>query len=1064
MTDMGLSLKISNSLESLAAGLAESLSTTRGKVFEPNYIVTQTEGMNKWLKLQLASRLGISANHRFIKPNDFIRQLYFLLNGPFTGTLSRETLNWLLFRLLEEDEFIRKFPDIAEYYMTGKSSIDVRRMALAEKVADLFDQYQIYRPEMIQEWNRTNPAAMPAGDWQQYLWVRARATAGEALPDKSGLAAYILETLQDRKQREDLARHLPVVHLFGLSILTAYHIQLLYELSTSIDVHFHLLNPAPSVYWLEDPGEKQLAIWKRKGKDIAGIGIGNALLASWGRVIQDTLGMLFRHDEFLNAYEETGIVPPKPDSLLHKIQLDIFSAAVSNRQPLLDRDIRDGSVQISSCYTIAREVEVLYNYLVHLVDKRKEELSPRDIVIMVSEIDSYAPYIKAVFNNAPYPFRYTIADESYSDGDNLFTALHAVLLLNEESFTSEAVLQLLDSSYVRTRFGIADLDRIREVVDAASIRFGMEGSRDDDTYLVSWVNGLRRIMYGICISGGERYGEGDDAFYPVDIVEGGEALAIIRFCHFVEVLMDFIRQRKVDRPIAGWVSHVESLVQNLLFEPGEEPDEHYELLVRQLSNLNLAGEYMPEPVAFGVFSRSLLQALDGSTRSDLFAEGGITFCSLIPMRSIPFRVVAMMGLNYDKFPRREGLVSFNLMARVPQRGDRNIKENDKHLFLETLLSAKDYLYLSYLGQDPRDNIVLPPSALIDELVDYIEAGAENPDEVRGRLITRQPLQGFSRQYASGDERFYNYLDNGRAAVPPRTIPDKPVEALNFEEIQLEDLLRFFRNPFKAYYNKVLGIYYDEDSTLLPETELFDLDNLQKWSLKQQLLLVAGPAALEERLLKTGQLPLKNMGTVMLSEIDQQVAPVRALYQEYTANAEGQAVSLDLRIGDSLLTGTLGPVFDGRLLQVSWSKNPTKSLIDAYIRYLAGAAAGLLSGLSFLAGVGTPALYEAVPLSAEEACLRLAALLSIYKEGFRQIAPWYPSFRIKPEDVDSLAIEDFLKMVDRSLADSYRPCTDPYIMPEYSRGYFEQEGVMESFKAIYIRIYVPLPELLPDFFA
>lgn len=1061
---MALFLKVSNSLESLAAGLSEDLAVPRGSVFEPNYIVTQTEGMNNWLKLQLAARLGISANQRFLKPNDFIQQLYFLLNGPFAETLSRETLNWLLFQLLAEKDFIKKFPDITGYYLHGSATLDVRRVALAEKVADLFDQYQIYRPEMIQEWNRTSPGAVPAGAWQQYLWVMAKKKAGDALPDKSNIAAYILETLNDKKRRESLIRRLPAVHLFGLSIVTAYHIRLLFELSAYVDVYFHILNPAPSLYWLEDRSEKQLAIWKRKKRDITGLGVGNALLTGWGHVIRDTLSMFFRHDEFLNAYEEVGIVPPKPDSLLHKIQLDIFSAAVSNRQSLAAKDIRDGSLAIHSCYTIAREVEVLYNYLVHLVDKRKETLSPRDIVVMVSNIDTYAPYIKAVFGNAPYRFRYTIADESYSDGDNLFTALHSILLIKDEHFTSEEVLQLLDSSFIRKRFGISDLDRIREVVDAASIRFGMEGSREDDTYLVSWTYGLRRIMYGLCMSGGERYGEGENAFYPVDIVEGGESLSIIRFCHFVNVLMDFIRQRDTHRSIADWVLYTESLVHNLIFEPGEEPDEHYELLIRQCASLNLAAQYMPDAIAFEVFSRGLLEGLDTTSRAGLFAEGGITFCSLIPMRSIPFKVVAMMGLNYDKFPRREVSSSFNLMEQQPQTGDRNVKENDKHLFLETLLSAKEYLYLSYLGQNPNDNSTIPPSALVDELIDYIEAGADNPDEVRGVLVTSQPLQGFSMKYVSGDPRYYSYLDNGLAAVPPRVLPDKTVEALTFEEVQLEDLVRFFKNPFKTYYNKVLGIYYDEDVTLLPETELFNLNSLQKWSLKQQLLPVADSSGLTERLVRTGRLPLKSMATVTLKEIELQVEPVRAVYNEYVGMAEQQSVPLELRLGETLVTGALYPVFNGRLMQVCWSKNAMKYLTEAYIRYLAGASAGVLSGMTFLAGAGEPQLSEAVPLSANEARRRLTELLSIYKDGFKTMAPWYSSFKIKPEELEELTKEDFLKMVDQSLNSSIFPCTDPYIMPQYWNGYFGGDGVMEAFKEIGLRIVVPLPQLLPDYFA
>jgi exodeoxyribonuclease V gamma subunit len=1060
---MALFLKVSNSLESLAAGLAKNVSKARNSVFEPNYIITQTEGMNNWLKLQLAAHLGIAANYRFLKTNDFIHHLYRLVNGPFTETLSRENLNWLLFQLMGEKEFTHQFPEVADYYQNNFPSQDLRRMALAEKVADLFDQYQIYRPEMIHEWNSVSISAVPSGEWQQYLWVKARMRVGDALPDKTIIASYIKHALADPSQQEHLKERLPAVHFFGLSIITTYHIQLLFEVAEHLDIHFHLLNPAPSVYWFDDRSEKQLARWKQKGRSVAGLGVGNALLTGWGQVIRNTFGLFFQHDELLNAYEEVGIVPPKPDSLLHKIQLDVFSAAAADRQPLLVKDITDDSIHINACYTIAREVEVLYNYLVHLVDKKGATLSPRDIVVMVSDIDAYAPYIKAVFNNAPYTFPYTIADESYSGGDNLFTALTSILLLNEENSTAEEVLQLLDSSYIRTRFGITDIARIRQVVDAASIRFGIQGNKEDDTHLVSWSYGLRRIMYGVCMSGGERFEHDGDVLYPLDIVEGAEALSIIRFVHFVEVLMASVEERKKNRGIADWVSYIESLVHNMILEPGDNPDEQYRMLMRQLSGLNLAGQYMNETISFEVMAHSLLQTLEETTRTSLFAGGGITFCSLIPMRSIPFPVVAMMGLNYDKFPRREKSTSFSLMEKSPQKGDRNVKENDKHLFLETVLAAKAYLYISYIGQNPNDNSPLPPSALIDELIDYIEAGSNEPEKVRELLITRHPLQGFSRKYTPENKRLYSYLDNGIISVEPRVLPEKQAEALRFEEIQLDDLVRFFNNPFKTYYNKVLGIYYDNDQSLLSDTELFNLDNLQQWNLKQILLQASFNALLQEQLVKTGQLPLKNMGSVVLKEIEKKVAPVRTLYKNYAGKEEEQTLHLEVLIGDNnLLTGTLRPVFNNNLLFVSWSKREIRYLVEAYIRTLAGTAAGLISGVSFLSGGKNLEIFKGEPISTIEAKRRLAGLIDLYKEGFTKIAPWYHRFQIKPEKLAGLVMDDFLKLIDQALNDYNFPCTDKYIMAEYKKGYFNSAEKMEQFKTICQQIIVPLPQFFPDY--
>lgn len=1062
---MALYLKVSNSLESLSMGLAQVLKASHSRVFEQHLIVTQTEGMNNWLKLQMAEYLGIAANCRFLKPNDLIHQIYFLMDGHYSEMLSGRNLTWLLYKLLGEDAFRETYPAVATYYHNTEPDSDLKRMALAERTADLFDQYQIYRPDMIREWNEQAEDPLVKMDWQQYLWGKAKKVSGNMLPDKTIVGQHILDMLKNPDQQEMLTERMSTVHLFGLSIITAYHVQILHELSSFIDIHFHIINPSPELYWFEDKSEKQQARWRLKGRPILESDVaGNPLLMGWGRVVQDTFGLFFQYDAFINAYDSTELVVPEPDTLLNKIQHDIFNNANEDRNPIFMEDIEDGSITINNCYTVAREVEVLYNYLVHLVDRKKETLSPRDIVVMVRDIDAYAPYIKAIFNNAPYKFRYTIADESYADSDNLFNALHAILRLNEENFKAEEVLQLLDSSYVRRRFGINNVPLIRSVVDQANIRFGIHGAKEDETFLVSWKYGIRRIMFGICMSGSEEYGKGDDSFFPLDILEGSDSLEVIRFCHFAEVLIAAVEERKKDRSISGWVEYIENLLHNMVYEPEEEVDEDYNALMQQLADYNLLNEYMSDTVAFEVFSHSFLQTLTGTTRTGLFVNGGITFCSLIPMRSIPFRVVAMLGLDYDKFPRREQPIGFNLMEKNKQRGDRNVKDNDKHLFLETVLSARQYLYISYVGQSAKDNSRMPPSALVDELLDYIESGTDEPENVRSILVTRQPLQGFSRKYMVGDDRLYSYLN---ATVPERPITraDKVMEQPALEEVDLDELVRFFKNPFKAYYNKVLGIYYNDEQVLLNETEIFHLDSLQKWNLKNELLQMDANAIanMKIRLVKTGRLPLKNMAYVALQQIESEVQPVRDKYKTCINGAEEQSVQVNLDIEGTLLKGTIHSVFDGKLVQVSWSKREDKYLIEAYIRYLAGRASGVLTGLCFISGASKQEAFEAVPLAQEEALRRLTALMDIFRDGFERITPFYPDFDIKPADVPGLDFSKFVKKVDKALDKGDDSTVDPYIFREYENGFFNDEATLDAYKIICNHVLIPLAEMIPGYY-
>lgn len=1062
---MGLFFKVSNSLTKLAESLCADLSSQELGVFQPHIIVTQTEGMNNWLKLSFAENMGIAANYRFYKPGDLIEQIYYVLGGKGSGTtLSAENTSWLIYHLLEDPTFIAKYPQVSGYYEHEGPDSDLKRMGLAGKLADLFDQYQIYRPEMIMKWNEASLEEVD-DNWQQCLWIKARALSEMQLPDKTLIGAYILKTLRAGENIDLLRAYMPAIHVFGLSITTGYHLTLFYEVARHIDFSFHILNPAPSVYWFEDKSEKQLAWMKKKGfAELSEETIGNPLLTSWGRVIQNTFHLFFQNDEMLNVYEEAEIEEPVPDTLLGKIQHDIFYNLVGEeRNEIYPEDLTDGSITISSCFTPAREVEVLYNYLVHLIDRRSEELSPRDIVVMVSDIDAYAPYIKAVFSNVPYKFQYTIADENFTNTDTISNALHALFSLSEDHFGAEEVLQLLDSSYIRKRFGITDLQLIRSAVARANIRFGMEGSIIDETLYVSWKYGIQRLMYGICMLGDEEYAAGREGFYPLDSIEGSASYEIIRFCHFIEVLMDFVRRRRQSRTIAEWVQYTQEVLENLVWDPEEGTEEDYELLLAELNKYNLLTPLVDEEIGYDVFSYKFLQTISGSTRAGAFVQGGITFCSLIPMRSIPFKVVALLGLDFDKFPRKENPVSFNLLEKDRKRGDRNVKENDKHLFLETILSAHQYFYISYIGQSARDNTSLPPSALVDELIDYIESGITEKGAVKENMITHHPLHGFSRKYQDGDERLFSYITQRGSALSLRAGAKQRVAA-EISEVSLRSFISFFKNPVKGYYNDVLGIYYHVDKVLMDETELFELDKLQQWQLKQDLLQAedADADALRKKLVKTGGLPLKSMADITLTQLGKEVVPVRALFRDCIGDACLRSVSLELVVDNVLLQGSLQQVYGDMLVYISWSKHEIKYLIDAYIQYLFARAAGERLTLYFVSAIRGQ-VYEGAEISRDEAMARLSELVALYKEGHEQLLAFYPDFNMDPQEFVELPREKFNSVVKKKFADSMFPCADTYAVKEFEKGFFFKDEVYQAIIRNTEKILIPLTEIFSTYF-
>lgn len=1055
---MSIQLKVSNSLKSLSLELVAGIQRS-DTIFRPVTVVTQTDGMNNWLKIRIAEELGIAANIHFLKPNDIIHILFQLLGGSYSQSISAHGLGWLLYKTLNSDNFIRKYPQVAAYYMEDGES-EVRRMALAGKVADLLDQYQVYRTDGIAKWNKGENWDKNGGytqRWQKALWLQSRSLAGDKFPDKTEVGHLILEALKNPEKVKLLSQKLPVVYFFGMSLMTQFHLEIIHALSKHIEVQFLIQNPAPDMYWYEDKPDRVIDFLKRKGiLPKSEESFGHPLLVGWGKIIQDTFMMLFENEETLNNYSEIGVEEPPTDTLLHHIKNTIFNNQKEDIH-FSSRQLNDGTITVNSCYSPIREVEVLYNYLVHLIDQKAEDLSARDIVVMVSDIDLYASYIKAVFNHAPYKFRYTIADESFSASDSISNTLMALLTLTEDQFTSEKVVGLLDYSEIRKHFRITDVEIIRKWVEQANIRLGISGSRDDDSVYISWKYGLKRMMYGMCMSGGKEFGEGNMSFYPLDCIEGANIMHATRFVYFVETLIQTLEERKHKRKIVDWVVYVEKNIQHFMGDSEESEDEEYSLLLKHLERYNLLQDIFTEEVSYDVFLYHFLPTLSETKRSSNFVTGGITFCSLVPMRSIPFKVVALLGMDFDKFPRQDKRVSFDLMRQSRERGDRNLKDNDKHLFLETLLSAEDYFYVSYIGQSVKDNGRLPPSALVDELVDFIGSKTEHAEAAKEKLVQLQPLHGFSPLYNMKDDRLYSYLIQD-VNSEKKYLTEREEDGLSFEEIPVEDFLSFFKNPAKAFYRKALNIFYEEESLSLEESELFQLNHLQSWKLKKDLLIMADDNIDSFRIkaVKTGGLPLKNMSKVVVENTREDISFTKNIYTELVNGYEEKKVPIDLKIESVNLTGIVDGIFNNDLVRYSFSSHENRYTLQCYLGYLLLTAAGIEVDVKFISS--NKVVKEGNKIAQDEAVIRLKKLLAIYKRGHKEILPFYSEIDTKKKDFEKEDMRGIQKKIIKYFENKY---CDVYQKKAFESGIYQQDDSVKKYMELARVLLIPVEEFFGE---
>jgi len=985
-------LYISNNLGELQKKLSENLRGNKSGAFHNDVLITQTEGMNRWLSIEVAESLEVFANAQFFKPNGFISDIFKLAKIVDNQDFSTEKIRWVIFQLLDKTEFIEKFDLVSRYYQDD----EIKRLQLATRVSDLFDQYLIYRPDYIQLWNKEEHPGLREKyqyheEWQSWLWTNLQGTID--FEDKVELRNKLVDKFSDASFVDNLQKKFPEISLFGLSVLTPFHLEIFSWLSKYIDIHFYQLNPSPENFWYDQTGEKSISkiekFTKKTSEELL-LQSGNTLLSNWGKIGKDAFTSLFEHDEVLNIIDDTKSICPNSKTLLGKLQSDIYNNEKEHPQKLDLLTIEDGTIQVSCCYTAVREVEVFYNYLLNLLE-HNTDIEPKDIIILVSDIDLYAPFIKAVFDNAPLKIPYSIADRSFVGGDTISSVLELVLKVNSDEFSSEKVLQLLDFDIIKSNFGITDIELIRRVMDEANIRYGIDGDITKETNLVSWHHGLERVLLGYAIKGGNKYLSFDNDIYPLDTIEGSDFTELFKFKAFVDVLVTLISQRKKARKLTDWRLYVQDFILSVLIEVNDEVMEEFHVIMEHLSLLEEVSPILEE-VSFEVFQKAFLDSLVNNVHAGNFITGRVTFCSMIPMRSIPFDVIALLGMNNDAFPRKDIKLGFNLLEAEKRRGDREVKESDKYLFLESFLSAQKYFYISYIGKNTADNASLSPSILIDELIDYIENLYEGAKET---LVIEHPLHGFSERYFNNTPGLFTYF--GDRQNNDLVQKKKSTLEFDFSEINLEQLITFYKDPIKWYFNKVLGIYFNDDQRLLPEHELFDLDGLEQYTLRKSLFDIDkfDLTNFRNSSVSKGHLPLKNIADIQVHNLFDEIQGLKTQYNHFTNKLiDKPAVFSEIQINSTNLSSQIEGVFDKNQIVLSYSKQKsrTKHVIEAWFKFLFSRAEGEEKDMVFLIREQSkPLIFKSTLITKDEALEQLHLLVDNFIKGHQKPLPFIPNW-------------------------------------------------------------------------
>jgi exodeoxyribonuclease V gamma subunit len=987
----GLHVHRSNRLETLATALADVTRAPLRAVLQPETIIVQSLGMRRWLSYALAASHGIAMNVRFPLPASFAQEVF---RAAFPGEkeetgFARETLPWRVLALFPR--FLSKNGwEPLRQYAEGEMSA-LKEYQLAQRIAAALDRYIAYRPETLLEWQSAR-----GGDWQAQLWRELVRRRAERHPP-----ALLQRLAQENPPLAGLPER---VSLFGISSLPPFYLSLVELVARQLDVHLFLLEPTDQ-YWGDIRSRReQDRLLRERGTTAEDLHLetGNPLLASFGKVGRD-FTRLVQDLEPVDAPEL--FVPPSRRSLLAQVQADIFEMR-ERPAGTLDAVSDDGSLRFHCGHGPMREVEVLHDQLLELFE-RLPGLAPRDILVTMPDIEAYAPFIDAVFGSPGdegHAIPFSIADRTTRGESSVADTFLRLLDLHGSRFTAPAVLALLDDAAVRRQFELreSDLEVIRDWVARAGIRWGIDAAHRAHFGLPAlaenaWRAGLDRLLLGYALPGDERTLFA--GVLPMREVEGALATTLGRFTAFAEALFASVPALGAARILGQWEHTLQQLARTF-FDDGDDSADELRRLREVFAGLGTtmrAAEF-DAPVSFEVMRAHLGAALADTESGFGFLAGHVTFCALKPMRAIPFKVICLLGMNDTAFPRRDTAPAFDLVsAQNPRRGDRSQRDDDRQLFLEALLSAREVLYLSYSGLSPRDNSPAPPSVVISELLDYL---AENFGLKEKTLVTRHRLQPFSPAYFRGDARLFSYsAENAQAsqrgsaaresspgfAITPLAAPGEEWRA-----VEVRQLAEFFAHPAKFFARERLRLALPEEAEPLEESEPFALDGLKRYGLGEELteiaLTGAAPAAHLSVARAGGALPAGYVGGSEFGTISRNAATLAEQIRRLVPGEALPPLSLDATIGDWRLTGALHDLRPTAQLRQRPAAVKAKDVLRAWIWHLAlqltdgGPRETLLFGLD--------AAWRFRPL--DNAAELLADLLALYAEGLRTPLPLFPN--------------------------------------------------------------------------
>ncbi len=967
--ETGHHIYYSSDIEDLTVQFSDILIKKPTSLFEKEIVLIPGVGMQSYLSLATARSCGICAGVHFWVPAHFLKELFSLdLSVPFP--FDRKRVTWLLWSFLEKNKANKKLLPLFVREKIYRKQNESYIYSFANTLACVLEQYLLYAPDWLRSWQRGELVESlkeeEQQEWQLFFWKAFLKSYPEFDINNS---LYNFFSYEKNRKEEDGDRYLQLpqrIFVFTIVSLPPLVENLLFHLASKKEIHWFFL-------------ESEQSIALPKQKDV------HSLLLSYGKTdplflkpisrlyfYSDALGEDKKKEQNIHSitHVKKSDISEKEDTLLLLLQKSLHENKSDSEALYRNNEIdfsKDDSISIHSCHSPLREVEILRDWLLAQLEKkeslREESLRLEDILVMSPQPTIYAPFVEAVFGSSNiekgYPkLGYKLLN-NFSQTNQSFTNIFFQLMgLGESRFLSPDIFSIISDPLVahKAKLSLQQIDLIRSWLQTADIRWGIDDEHSSHYELSNGLKnqksnhfsyGLLRLFLSYAISPSspteERLSMAKswNGLLPITEIEGEAAQTLGLFAFLFSRLAFYADKLRGKHSLSYWSALLSEMEKEIL---GTEK------MLGTLAGLSVLekedGFDFPvsiEPIRLYLENYQI----DHQEQFNRVGEG-ISFSAFLPMRSVPFSIICLLGMNESDFPRREAVQEFDLLSATKNKGLR--AKEDRRFFLEVLYSTRSNLYVSYVGQSLyKVSESYLPSIVIQELLEYIKNSCLNHSNlILDAIFYKHYGHNFHRNYFKEkkegnafpfSKQLYNYsYENYKAALalekysenPP--MHSKPFYISSNEDakkhiktllegkknistrIELNDFIDFFMNSSSVWLKKNLDFYIPSSlkKNILEGEENFEVDALQKYKIREILftkMLLEEEIDKEKTLwdIQTYQsLPHGNYGTLLLEKIWEEAQTFVESIQKYSfGKLKILSENITIKINDDiLLTGNI----------------------------------------------------------------------------------------------------------------------------------------------------------------